>query len=125
MSMNRGPRAANRLQGGEKGNWRVRRNYRSSLGENLCASAHIRIYDSFGGFKTPKAFFKRLTDGGIEVPEFNPINPLKLKKQWLVNNRDHRKLLVVDGQTAFIGGIKISSVYSSGSAARRGDLGDR
>jgi len=76
------------------------------------------IYDSVGGLNTPKAFYKRLTDGGIAVLEFNPINPLKAKKQWLVNNRDHRKLLVVDGRTAFIGGINISSVYSSGSVVR-------
>ena len=76
------------------------------------------IYDSVGGFNTPKAFFKRLTEGGIEVLEFNPVNPLKTKKQWLVNNRDHRKLLVVDGRTAFIGGINISSVYSSGSVVK-------
>ena len=77
------------------------------------------IYDSVGGFNTPKAFFERLTQAGIEVLEFNPINPLKIRNQWLVNNRDHRKLLVVDGRTAFIGGINISSVYSSGSVARR------
>jgi len=77
------------------------------------------IYDSVGGFNTPKAFFERLTAGGIEVLEFNPINPLAAKTPWLINNRDHRKLLVVDGRTAFIGGINISSVYSSGSAARR------
>ena len=77
------------------------------------------IYDSVGGIKTPKAYFERLTEGGIAVLEFNPVNPLKLKKQWLVNNRDHRKLLVVDGRTAFIGGINISSVYSSGSSVRR------
>jgi cardiolipin synthase len=77
------------------------------------------IYDSVGGFNTPKAFFKRLTAGGIEVLEFNPINPLAAKTPWLINNRDHRKLLVVDGRTAFIGGINISSVYSSGSIARR------
>jgi len=77
------------------------------------------IYDSVGGFNTPKAFFKRLTQGGIEVLEFNPVNPLKVKKQWLVNNRDHRKLLVVDGRIAFLGGINISSVYASGSVARR------
>jgi cardiolipin synthase len=38
---------------------------------------------------------------------------------WQVNNRDHRKLLVVDGRIAFLGGINISSDYSSGSAARR------
>ena len=77
------------------------------------------IYDSFGGINTPKSFFERLTQGGVEVLEFNPINPLATKTPWLINNRDHRKLLVVDGETAFIGGINISSVYASGSAARR------
>jgi cardiolipin synthase A/B len=76
------------------------------------------IYDSVGGIQTPKAYFDRLTEGGIAVLEFNPVNPLKVKKQWLVNNRDHRKLLVVDGRTAFIGGINISNVYSSGSVVR-------
>ncbi len=77
------------------------------------------IYDSVGGFGTPAAFFERLKQGGIEVLEFNPVNPLKVRKQWLVNNRDHRKLLIVDGQSAFLGGINISSVYSSGSIKRR------
>jgi cardiolipin synthase len=75
------------------------------------------IYDSFGGIGTPKAFFERLTLGGIAVLEFNPVNPLAAKKPWLINNRDHRKLLLVDGRTAFIGGINISGVYSSGSAS--------
>jgi cardiolipin synthase len=73
------------------------------------------IYDSVGAINAPKAFFKRLTDGGIQVLEFNPINPLNAKKGWDVNQRDHRKLLIVDGQTAFLGGINISSVYSGGS----------
>ncbi len=77
------------------------------------------IYDSVGAFNTPKAFFERMRQGGIEVLEFNPVNPLTARKAWLINNRDHRKLLVVDGRTAFIGGINISSVYSSGSVARR------
>ena len=77
------------------------------------------IYDSVGGIRTPKAYFERLKQGGIAVLEFNPVNPLAGKTPWLINNRDHRKLLVVDGRTAFIGGINISSVYSSGSAARR------
>ena len=77
------------------------------------------IYDSVGGFNTPRAFFERLTQAGIAVLEFNPVNPLAAKAPWLINNRDHRKLLVVDGRTAFVGGINISSVYSSGSMARR------
>jgi cardiolipin synthase len=76
------------------------------------------IYDSVGSINAPREFFKRLTDSGIKVLEFNPINPLTSKKGWDVNQRDHRKLLIVDGQTVFLGGINISSVYSGGSFSR-------
>ncbi|MBS1159399.1 MAG: Phospholipase D/Transphosphatidylase [Proteobacteria bacterium] len=77
------------------------------------------IYDSIGALNTPKAFFKRLTDSGINVLEFNPLNPLNANHpSWPIYNRDHRKLLVVDGKTAFIGGINISNVYSSAPLAR-------
>lgn len=77
------------------------------------------IHDSFGSINTPQAYYDRLIEGGIAVVEFNPINPLSVKANWRINHRDHRKLLVVDGQVAFIGGINISSVYSSGSVAKR------
>lgn len=77
------------------------------------------IYDGVGSLQTPKAFFQRLKDSGIKVLEFNPVNPLEAKKGWQVNQRDHRKLLIVDGQSVFLGGINISSVYSSGSAGKR------
>jgi cardiolipin synthase A/B len=73
------------------------------------------IRDSVGTVGTPAAFFERLAAGGIHVLEFNPINPLAVRKTWSLNQRDHRKLLIVDGQTAFLGGINISSVYSGGS----------
>ena len=74
------------------------------------------IYDSVGSLKTPRSFFDRLKAGGINVVEYNPINPLAAnKKQWSLNNRDHRKLMIVDGRTAFLGGINISETYSSGS----------
>ena len=76
------------------------------------------IYDSVGSLGTPKEFFKPLKDSGAKVLEFNPINPLTARKGWQVNRRDHRKLLIVDGQVAFVGGINISSVYSSGSYGR-------
>jgi cardiolipin synthase A/B len=77
------------------------------------------IYDSVGSINTSKAFFQRLTDSGVRVLEFNPINPLTAKSGWDVNQRDHRKLLIVDGKTAFLGGINISSVYSGGSFSRK------
>jgi cardiolipin synthase len=76
------------------------------------------IYDSVGTISVPQTFFQRLSDNGISILEFNPVNPLTAKKGWDVNRRDHRKLLIVDGQSAFLGGINISSVYSGGSFSR-------
>jgi len=73
------------------------------------------IYDSVGTFYTPQEFFTPLKESGVNVLEFNPVNPLVARKGWQFNRRDHRKLLIVDGQIAFVGGINISSVYSSGS----------
>jgi cardiolipin synthase A/B len=74
------------------------------------------IYDGVGAFATGKPFFDRLTQAGVQVLEFNPVNPLALKKPWSLNHRDHRKLLIIDGETAFLGGINISSMYSRGSS---------
>jgi cardiolipin synthase len=71
------------------------------------------IYDSVGSFKTPESFFKRLRDGGIQVVAFNPVNPLNAPGEWSLTQRDHRKILIVDGKVAIIGGINISKVYSS------------
>lgn len=73
------------------------------------------IYDSVGALYTPAAFLQGLRDSGVRVLEFNPVNPLTAKAGWSVNQRDHRKLLIVDGRTAFLGGINISSVYAGGS----------
>jgi len=88
--------------------------------ERQAAGVQVNIiYDAVGSLKTPKPFFDRLEEGGITVLQFNPINPLAGKAPWRLNNRDHRKLLIVDGQTVFLGGINISSVYSSGSVVPR------
>jgi cardiolipin synthase len=76
------------------------------------------IRDSFGTLTTPAAFFQEMADSGINVLEFNPVNPLMAEKDWELNQRDHRKLLIVDGHTAFLGGINISSVYSGGSFSK-------
>jgi cardiolipin synthase len=87
------------------------------------------IHDAVGTLGTKKEYFTRLSDAGINVVEFNPVNPLAAKAGWSVNQRDHRKLLVVDGRSAVLGGINISSVYSSrvpgssGSAMSGGSRG--
>ena len=83
------------------------------------AGVHVNlIYDSVGSINTPRTFFDELREAGASVLEFNPVNPLNAKKGWDINQRDHRKLLIADGKTVFLGGVNISSVYSSGSFGR-------
>ncbi|HTN28924.1 MAG TPA: phospholipase D-like domain-containing protein [Burkholderiales bacterium] len=74
------------------------------------------IYDGVGSIDTPREYFERLRQGGVNAIEFNPVNPLTAAVGWRLNHRDHRKLVIVDGKVAFTGGINISGVYS-GSAA--------
>ena len=82
------------------------------------------IYDSVGSYTNPAAFFQRLRDGGIQVVEFNPINPFKAHGNWLLAHLDHRKILIVDGKIAITGGINISSVYSSKLSGRDEEQGN-
>jgi cardiolipin synthase len=48
------------------------------------------LRDSAGTFSTPAAFFQRLSEAGVQVLEFNPVNPLtaRVGSQW--NQRNHR-----------------------------------
>jgi cardiolipin synthase len=73
------------------------------------------IYDGVGALGTPREFFEPLQAAGINLLEYNPVNPLRAKGNWDINQRDHRKLLVVDGRTAFTGGVNISRVYGKSS----------
>ena len=61
------------------------------------------VYDWVGALRaTPRAFWYRLEDAGIEVRAFNPPSPLR-PLAWL--SRDHRKMLAVDGRVAFVSGL--------------------
>jgi cardiolipin synthase len=71
------------------------------------------IYDSVGSIATPREFFTSLTDAGISMVEFNPINPLVARTGYSLNDRDHRKILIVDGRTAIVGGINLSKEYET------------
>jgi hypothetical protein len=48
------------------------------------------LRDSAGTFSTPAAFFQRLSEAGVQVLEFNPVNPLTARDGWQWNQRDHR-----------------------------------
>ena len=72
------------------------------------------IYDSAGSLCTSTSLFDRLKKGGIEVLQFDPVNPFKARGKWRPLRRDHRKMLIVDGRIAIMGGVNISGVYSGG-----------
>jgi len=71
------------------------------------------IYDAVGSNSTPDALIDRLAGAGAQTLEFRPINPLRRHFAWHLNDRDHRKILVVDGRLAFIGGVNFSRVYEN------------
>lgn len=67
------------------------------------------IYDDMGCIMTMPAHFDRaLRAMGIKCAAFNPFRPML---SIIMNNRDHRKILVVDGKIAFTGGINLADEY--------------
>jgi cardiolipin synthase A/B len=84
------------------------------------AGVRVRvIYDGIGSIGTDSAFFDKLQAAGVQVVEFNPLNPWK--RHSALNSRDHRKLLVADGAVAIIGGVNLSSTYQSAPSAGEGN----
>lgn len=67
------------------------------------------IYDDFGCLtKLPYKYDKHLKKLGIKCCVFNPLIPVLSIR---INNRDHRKIAVIDGHTAFTGGINLADEY--------------
>jgi cardiolipin synthase len=68
------------------------------------------IYDALGSFSTPTSFFESLKSAGVKLTEYHPADISHITK---INNRDHRKILVVDGSIAIVGGVNLSQTYQS------------
>ena len=67
------------------------------------------IYDDVGCIGTlPPRYYKQLQKKGIKCAAFNPFRPLL---SVIMNNRDHRKIFVVDGAVGFTGGINLADEY--------------
>jgi cardiolipin synthase len=79
------------------------------------------LYDAVGSLTTTREFLESLEHAGITLCVFNPLNPLDSRFSG-VNQRDHRKIVVIDGDLAFAGGINFSRAYqiASKQARRRG-----
>ena len=66
------------------------------------------IYDSYGSIDTPQAVFDALRAAGVKVLGFHPLTDV-----GAINDRDHRKILVVDNRTAIVGGVNLYTVYQA------------
>ncbi len=67
------------------------------------------IYDDMGCLKKlPTRYYKKLEEKGIKCLVFNPFIPVI---SFVMNNRNHRKMLIIDGCTAFTGGVNLADEY--------------
>lgn len=83
------------------------------LKDRLAQGVEIRfLYDDFGAmFRTSKYFRDELEEEGIQVRIFNPIH--KYTSQLYMNYRSHQKLVIVDGEVAYTGGINLADEYAN------------
>ncbi|MCR5654742.1 MAG: cardiolipin synthase [Lachnospiraceae bacterium] len=82
----------------------------AELKEKAKEGVEIRLmYDGFNSILTlPHGYAGKLTSMGIKTKVFAPVMPMLSSHQ---NYRDHRKILVVDGKTAFTGGVNLADEY--------------
>jgi cardiolipin synthase A/B len=71
------------------------------------------IYDAYGSRDTPGVFFDTMRKAGAKVLAFNPINPFSVRIGWSPNDRDHRKIAVIDGRIGFTGGVNLDTAYEN------------
>lgn len=70
------------------------------------------IYDDVGSWELKKKWIRTMTDAGVKVDCFMRVRFPMLTSR--VNYRNHRKILVVDGDTAFVGGLNFADRYQDG-----------
>ena len=87
------------------------------LGEKVKEGVKVRaLYDGFGNASNNqplrKKHLKKIREMGIEIYEYKPMN-----FPWIdaVFNRDHRKIVVIDGQIAYTGGMNVADYYIKGT----------
>ncbi|MEW8096962.1 MAG: cardiolipin synthase [Candidatus Thiodiazotropha endolucinida] len=73
------------------------------------------LIDDVGSRAVKRAFFHPLQSAGGRIKRFLPVNPLN--RQLALNNRNHRKLVIIDGDKAFIGGMNVGDQYAAKSVS--------
>lgn len=93
---------------------RTGREFAEALMERARAGVCVRVvYDAIGSIEADEGMFELMRSAGCEVYEFNPIAPWRARFSFgRLNQRDHRKLLVVDGRVAITGGFNIADHWA-------------
>lgn len=83
-----------------------------ALVERVMARVRVfMLYDDIGSMKkTPSTFSAELRQEGINCYKFNPFLPVATTVH---NNRDHRKIAVIDGTVAYTGGVNLADEYAN------------
>ena len=88
----------------------IGRRFRDALTERARAGVQVRVlYDWMGCWATPRSYWKPFKESGVQVRAFNPPSvgdPLGILQ------RDHRKLVAVDGEVAFLGGFCVGQEWA-------------
>jgi len=81
-----------------------------ALEQKVKEGVEVRLmYDDFGSANTvPHHYDRYIESFGIRCVRFNPLKPLF---SAVMNNRDHRKMLIIDGKIAFTGGFNLADEY--------------
>ena len=84
-----------------------------ALRERVAAGVAVRVlYDAVGSRGLAESALEPLRHAGADVVAFNPLR--RVWPDFAPRRRDHRKILVIDGQRAFTGGLNIGDEYAHG-----------
>jgi cardiolipin synthase len=88
------------------------------LARRAAAGVEVHLlYDAVGSLRADSRRLRAIQAAGGQAEMFLPVNPLR--RRWAVHLRNHRKLVVVDGETGFTGGMNVGDEYS-GRARNKG-----
>ena len=81
--------------------------------EKAKAGVEVRfIYDDVGSWSLPNSFINEMQNAGIQIYPFLPVRFHKFANK--ANYRNHRKIIVIDGDTGFVGGLNFADRYMNG-----------
>lgn len=87
--------------------------FRDALVDKAREGVKVRLlYDDVGSWKAKNSFFREMQQNGIEVLPFGEVKFAALAKR--ANYRNHRKVVIIDGEVGYIGGMNIAERYYKG-----------